>query len=69
MKTRKLGLSGLEVSTIGLGCMGFSDLYGECDKQSAIATIRQAVDLGITLFDTADIYGPFTNEECVGEAL
>lgn len=53
MKTRKLGREGLSVSAIGLGCMGLSDLYGKCDKQEAIATIKQAVELGVTIFDTA----------------
>lgn len=69
MKTRELGRQGLSVSAIGLGCMGLSDLYGKCDKQEAIATIKQAVELGVTMFDTADVYGPFTNEELVGTAL
>ena len=69
MKTRKLGSQGLEVSGIGLGCMGLSDLYGKCDKQEAIATIQRAVELGVTLFDTADVYGPFTNEKLLGSAL
>ena len=69
MKKRKLGCQGLSVSMIGLGCMGLSDLYGKCDKQEAIATIKSAVELGVTLFDTADVYGPFTNEKMVGTAL
>ncbi|WP_066267376.1 aldo/keto reductase [Hydrogenophaga palleronii] len=70
MKTRALGTSGLEVSAIGLGCMGLSFAYGPAtDKAEAIALIRSAVDLGVTLFDTAEAYGPFTNEEVVGEAL
>jgi aryl-alcohol dehydrogenase-like predicted oxidoreductase len=70
MKKRKLGASGLEVSAIGLGCMGLSHGFGPAtDKQEAIALIRAAVERGVTLFDTAEIYGPFTNEELVGEAL
>ncbi len=70
MKKRKLGKSGLEVSTIGLGCMGLSSGYGPAtDKSAAIALIRGAVDRGVTLFDTAEIYGPNVNEELVGEAL
>src|SRR5438034_10314685 len=70
MKKRKLGKSGLEVSAIGLGCMGMSFGYGRPkDKQEMISLIRAAVERGITLFDTAEAYGPFTNEELVGEAL
>jgi aryl-alcohol dehydrogenase-like predicted oxidoreductase len=70
MLKRKLGTSGLEVSAIGLGCMGLSHAYGQAvDKQSGIALIRAAVERGVTLFDTAEAYGPFTNEELVGEAL
>jgi aryl-alcohol dehydrogenase-like predicted oxidoreductase len=70
MKTRKLGKSGLEVSAIGLGCMGLSFGYGPAvDKQQGISLIRTAVERGVTLFDTAEVYGPFTNEELVGEAL
>jgi aryl-alcohol dehydrogenase-like predicted oxidoreductase len=70
MQKRRLGKSGLEVSTIGLGCMGLNFGYGPgLDKQSAVALIRTAVDLGVTFFDTAEAYGPFTNEEIVGEAL
>lgn len=70
MKTRKLGSSGLEVSAIGLGCMGMSSGYGPAaDKQEMIALIRTAVDRGVTFFDTAEVYGPFANEELVGEAL
>ena len=69
MKKRKLGKS-LEVSAIGLGCMGMSSAYGPPkDKQKMISLLRSAVDLGITFFDTAEVYGPFTNEELVGEAL
>lgn len=70
MKTRMLGKSGLEVSALGLGCMGMSFSYGPPkDKKEMIALIRHAVERGITFFDTAEIYGPFTNEELVGEAL
>lgn len=70
MQTRKLGLSGLEVSALGLGCMGMSSAYGPAaDKKEMIHLIQQAVDLGITFFDTAEAYGPFANEELVGEAL
>src|ERR1700720_2911830 len=70
MKKRKLGKSGLEVSAIGLGCMGVNFSYGQAlDKQQAIDLIRGAVERGITFFDTAEIYGPYTNEELVGEAL
>src|SRR5271170_871106 len=67
---RKLGNSNLEVSAIGLGCMGLSFGLGPAtDKKEAIAVIRSAVDRGVTLFDTAEAYGPFVNEELVGEAL
>jgi len=70
MKTRKLGKSGLEVSALGLGCMGMSFAYGTLpDKKEMIAFIRKAVESGVTFFDTAQIYGPYTNEELVGEAL
>ena len=70
MKTRKLGNSQLEVSAIGLGCMGLSHGYGPAmDRQAAITLIRAAVDRGVTLFDTAEVYGPNLNEEVVGEAL
>jgi aryl-alcohol dehydrogenase-like predicted oxidoreductase len=70
MQKRKLGKSGLEVSAVGLGCMGLSYGYGPAtDKQEGIKLIRAAVELGVTLFDTAEAYGPFTNEELVGEAL
>jgi aryl-alcohol dehydrogenase-like predicted oxidoreductase len=70
MQKRKLGKSGLEVSALGLGCMGLSYAYGPpVEKQQGIALLRGAVDLGVTFFDTAEIYGPFTNEELVGEAL
>ena len=70
MQKRKLGNSGLEVSAIGLGCMGLSSGYGPAtDKSAAIALIRAAVERGVTLFDTAEVYGPYVNEELVGEAL
>src|SRR6267142_6940656 len=70
MKYRKLGISNLEVSTIGLGCMGMSFSYGPPkDKQEMIAVLRGAVERGVTFFDTAEVYGPFTNEDLVGEAL
>lgn len=70
MQKRTLGKSGLEVSAIGLGCMGMSFSYGPPkDKQEMIALIRTAVERGVTFFDTAEVYGPFTNEELVGEAL
>jgi aryl-alcohol dehydrogenase-like predicted oxidoreductase len=70
MKKRKLGKSGLEVSAIGLGCMGMSFGYGPPkDKQEMIALLRTAVERGVTFFDTAEVYGPFTNEELVGEGL
>jgi len=70
MKTRKLGNSGLEVSAIGLGCMGLNFAYGQpMEKKDAIALLRNAVEQGITFFDTAEAYGPYTNEEIVGEAL
>ncbi len=70
MKKRKLGKSNLEVSAIGLGCMGMSYGYGPAgDKQEMISVIRAAVERGVTFFDTAEVYGPYTNEELVGEAL
>ncbi len=67
METRRLG--GLTVSAIGLGCMGMSEFYGPTDEQESIATIQRALDLGVTLLDTADMYGPFINEELVGRAI
>ena len=70
MQKRKLGNSNLEVSALGLGCMGMSFAYGPVpDKKDMISLIRKAVELGITFFDTAEAYGPFINEELVGEAL
>ena len=69
MKQRKLGRGGPIVSAIGLGCMGMSEFYGEGDEEESIATIHRALDLGVTFFDTADVYGPHKNEELVGRAL
>src|SRR3981189_1602021 len=70
MQKRKLGKSNLEVSALGLGCMGMSFGYGPAgDKQEMISVIRAAVERGVTFFDTAEAYGPFDNEELVGEAL
>src|SRR3954451_12696933 len=70
MQTRKLGKSGLEVSAIGLGCMGMSWSYGPPkDKQEMTSLLHAAVERGVTFFDTAEVYGPFTNEELAGEAL
>ncbi|MFZ0410661.1 MAG: aldo/keto reductase, partial [Candidatus Acidiferrales bacterium] len=70
MQQRKLGKSNLEVSAIGLGCMGMSANYGPPpDRQEMIAFIRATFERGVTFFDTAEAYGPFTNEELVGEAL
>jgi aryl-alcohol dehydrogenase-like predicted oxidoreductase len=69
MKTRKLGNQGLEVSELGLGCMGMSEFYGSGDEQDSIATIHHALDLGVNFLDTADMYGPFTNEKLVGRAI
>jgi len=70
MNTRKLGHGNLEVSAIGLGCMGMSFSYGPPkDKEEMTSLLHAAVDRGVTFFDTAEVYGPFTNEELVGEAL
>ena len=70
MQKRKLGKSNLEVSALGFGCMGLNSGYGyPLSKEDAIKLIRDAADRGVTFFDTAEVYGPFTNEEIVGEAL
>src|SRR5438477_12503294 len=70
MKTRKLGRFGPEVSALGYGAMGLSSVYGPgADRQTGMAILRAAVERGVTLFDTAEAYGPFSNEELVGEAL
>jgi aryl-alcohol dehydrogenase-like predicted oxidoreductase len=69
MKTRKLGRQGLEVSAMGLGCMGMSQSYGTPDDSESVATIHRALALGVTFFDTAEVYGPYTNETLLGRAL
>jgi aryl-alcohol dehydrogenase-like predicted oxidoreductase len=69
MRTRTLGSQGLDVAELGLGCMGMSYAYGQGDDQESIATIRRALDLGVTMLDTADMYGPWTNEKLVGRAI
>jgi aryl-alcohol dehydrogenase-like predicted oxidoreductase len=69
MQQRTLGRSGLTVSALGLGCMGMSDFYGPLDDDESVRTLHRAVELGVTLFDTADMYGPYKNEELVGKAL
>ncbi|HET6436927.1 MAG TPA: aldo/keto reductase [Anaeromyxobacter sp.] len=69
MEQRKLGNQGLVVSAVGLGCMAMSEFYGAADERESIATIHCALDLGVTLLDTADMYGPFTNEQLIGRAI
>jgi aryl-alcohol dehydrogenase-like predicted oxidoreductase len=69
MEQRALGRQGLKVSALGLGCMGMSDFYGTTDEQESIAVIQRALDLGVNFLDTADMYGPFTNEKLVGRAI
>jgi aryl-alcohol dehydrogenase-like predicted oxidoreductase len=69
LTNRRLGREGLEVSALGLGCMGMSQSYGVPDDEESIATIHRAIDLGVMLFDTAEVYGPFTNEELLGRAV
>jgi len=69
MQTRTLGSEGLQVSAMGLGCMGMSEFYGSADEDEAIRTIHRALELGVTFLDTADMYGPFTNERLVGRAI
>jgi aryl-alcohol dehydrogenase-like predicted oxidoreductase len=69
MQQRPLGTQGLTVSALGLGCMGMSEFYGAADEAESVATIRRALDLGVNFLDTADIYGPFTNEVLVGKAI
>ncbi len=69
LSTRKLGSQGLEVSALGLGCMGMSQSYGPADETESVATLHRAIDLGCTFLDTAEVYGPFTNEELLGRSL
>src|ERR1017187_3829728 len=69
LSKRKLGSQGLQVSAIGLGCMGMSQSYGPADEKESIATLHRAIDIGCNFFDTAQGYGPFTNEELLGRAF
>ena len=69
LTTRTLGTQGLTVSALGLGCMGMSQLYGTPNDEESVATIHRALELGVTLFDTADVYGPYINETLLGRAL
>src|SRR5215467_7231903 len=69
MQRRRLGRNGPKVSALGLGCMGMSEFYGAHDDAESLATLSRALELGVNFFDTADIYGPFTNEELLGRAL
>ncbi len=69
MQKRDLGKEGLSVSELGLGCMGMSEFYGTTDEDESVATIQRAIELGVTFLDTADMYGPFTNEKLVGKAI
>src|ERR1700679_4296119 len=69
LSKRKLGSQGLEVSALGLGCMGMSQSYGPADENESIATLHRAIDIGCNFFDTAEAYGPFANEELLGRAL
>ena len=69
MKSRRLGRNGPRVSAVGLGCMGISQSYGRPDEPEGLATIHRALELGVNFLDTADVYGPFTNEELVGRAI
>ncbi len=69
LEKRKLGQQGLEVSALGLGCMGMSQFYGPANETESIATIHRAIELGCTFLDTAEVYGPYTNEELLGRAL